>query len=235
MIQKYKALKMALVLICTAGVVCIGGFFLWANTYYHAQDIAVAAMQEDSTIEVVDNFTILSPQQPSDIGIIFYPGAKVEGIAYLPLLEKLKNKGYTCVLVEMPLRLAILSPNAADAVFDTLPNVQHWYIAGHSMGGAMASSYAAKHADKVEGLILLGAYIYGEYPPEKALTIYGTYNDDLEKHITYTQNIVKIEGGNHAQFGNYGPQKGDREATISAQEQQSIAVDAIHAFIKSVT
>lgn len=99
------------------------------------------------------------------------------------------------------------------------------------MGGAMASSYASDNPDKIEGLILLGAYIYGDYPAEKALTIYGSFNDDLEAHIDYTENIVKIEGGNHAQFGNYGKQKGDPDAAITADEQQNIAVAAIKNFL----
>ena len=79
----------------------------------------------------------------------------------------------------------------------------------------------------------MGAYIYGDYPPEKALTIYGTFNSNLEKDINYTENIVKIEGGNHAQFGNYGKQKGDPDATISSDEQQNITVTAIVDFIES--
>jgi hypothetical protein len=56
-------------------------------------------------------------------------------------------------------------------------------------------------------------------------------NSDLEKHIDYTENIVKIQGGNHAQFGNYGKQRGDPDAQISAEEQQRIAAQAIFAFI----
>jgi pimeloyl-ACP methyl ester carboxylesterase len=133
----------------------------------------------------------------------------------------------------MPFNMAIFDVNAADAVYDKLPQISNWYIAGHSMGGAMASAYASKNPEKVSGLILLGAYIYGDYPPEKSLTIYGTFNDSLEKNIDYTQNIVKIEGGNHAQFGNYGKQKGDPDATITAEEQQNKAVSAICDFIDS--
>lgn len=95
----------------------------------------------------------------------------------------------------------------------------------------MASQYAANHSDQVDGLILLGSYIYGDYPDEDTLTIYGSLNQSVEDHIHYTENIVEIEGGNHAQFGNYGPQKGDLPATISAEEQQAQTVDAIQDFI----
>ncbi|MBP8856173.1 MAG: alpha/beta fold hydrolase [Oscillospiraceae bacterium] len=231
--KKHKVLKITLLSILILIAVSVSGFFIWASDYYHAEDVVLAAMQGDGSMEVVDNLTILSPSVPSETGIIFYPGAKVEAAAYLPLLEKLKREGYTCVLVKMPLNMAIFDADAADAVFLQLPDIQRWYIAGHSMGGAMASDYAAKHPDKVEGLILLGAYIYGDYPPARALTIYGTFNANLEKDIHYTENIVKIDGGNHAQFGNYGKQKGDPDATISAQEQQDSTVEAIVNFIES--
>lgn len=233
MLKKHKALKITLISILSLIIICVGGFFIWANDYYRAEDVVVATIQGDNSIEVMDNLTIISPSVPSDTCIIFYPGAKVEAIAYIPLLEKLKSEGYTCVLVKMPLNMAIFDVNAADKIFDKLPDIKHWYIAGHSMGGAMASDYASKYQDKVDGLILMGAYIYGDYPPKKALTIYGTFNSNLEKDINYTQNIVKIEGGNHAQFGNYGKQKGDPDATISAEEQQTITVNAIVEFIEN--
>ena len=96
----------------------------------------------------------------------------------------------------------------------------------------MASQFASKHPDEVDGLILLGAYIYGDYPDEKALTVYGSLNQSVEDHIDYTENIVEIEGGNHAQFGNYGLQKGDPPGEISAEEQQAQTVTAIQAFME---
>ncbi|MEI6101951.1 MAG: alpha/beta hydrolase, partial [Eubacteriales bacterium] len=49
--------------------------------------------------------------------------------------------------------------------------------------------------------------------------------------ITYTQNIVVLQGGNHAQFGNYGLQQGDGTATISRESQQNQTADAIAGFI----
>ncbi len=228
-----KWIKVSLISICALIILLVVGFFIYAADYYRAEGIAIEVMSGDDNIIVEGNITILSSSIPSDTALIFYPGAKVEHIAYLPLLDKLRQNEITCVLVNMPFNMAIFDADAADKVFDKLPDIRNWYIGGHSMGGAMASDYASKHKDKVKGLILLGAYIYGDYPAEDALTVYGTYNSNLEKNINYTENIVVIEGGNHAQFGNYGKQKGDPDATISANEQQDIAVSAIIEFIKA--
>ena len=94
-----------------------------------------------------------------------------------------------------------------------------------------AKAEAADHAGEVDGLILLGAYLYGDYSPADTLTIYGSLNQSAEDKIDYTENVVEIEGGNHAQFGNYRPQKGDLPAAISAEEQQAQTVEAISDFI----
>ena len=58
-------------------------------------------LEQDSTIEVQDNLTILSPSYPTDTAMIFYPGAKVEAEAYLPLLDQIRKTGVTCILVHM--------------------------------------------------------------------------------------------------------------------------------------
>ncbi|MGD9676930.1 MAG: alpha/beta fold hydrolase [Vulcanibacillus sp.] len=209
-----------------------GAFLIYASDYYKAEDVSVPAMQGDSTMRIQDNLIVLSPTMPSDTALIFYPGAKVEYIAYLPILEKIKqNLGITCIIVKMPFNMAIFDTNAADKIIDQFPDIEKWYIGGHSMGGAMASDYASKNQDKVEGLILLGAYIYGDYPAENALTVYGTFNTSVAEKINYSENIVVIDGGNHAQFGNYGKQKGDPDATISREEQQDITVEAIEEFL----
>ena len=208
-----------------------GAFFWYVSDYYRAEDVALEVIAQDSTIEVQDNLTILSPSYPTDTAIIFYPGAKVEAEAYLPLLDQIRQTGVTCILVHMPFHMAIFDADAAEEVMEQFPEYQHWYMAGHSMGGAMASQFAADHPDEVDGLILLGAYIYGDYPDEDTLTIYGSLNQSVEDNIDYTENIVEIKGGNHAQFGNYGPQKGDLPAAISAEEQQAQTVEAINAFL----
>lgn len=213
--------------------ILVGAFFWYVSDYYRAEDVALEVLAQGSGITEQDNLTILSPTYPTDTAIIFYPGAKVEAEAYLPLLDQIRKTGVTCILVHMPFNMAIFDADAAENVISQFPEIRHWYVAGHSMGGAMASKFASDHPDQVDGLILMGAYIYGDYPDEKTLTIYGSLNQSVEDHIDYMENIVEIQGGNHAQFGNYGPQKGDPPANISAQEQQAQTVAAIEAFLGS--
>ena len=170
------------------------GFFWYVSDYYRAEDAALDVLASGENIEVQGSLTILSPSYPTDTAIIFYPGAKVEGAAYLPLLDQLRRTG-------------------------------------HSMGGAMASQFAAGHRDQVDGLILLGAYLYGEYPSADTLTVYGSLNQSVEDKIDYTEHVVEIDGGNHAQFGSYGLQRGDPPAEITPQEQQARTVEAISDFL----
>lgn len=222
--------KRILLIVLILLLLCIGGFGVYVSNYYHADTSALAVLDE-SGVTKSDDVIQLTPAAASDTAIVFYPGAKVEAEAYLPLLDQLRQKGYTCFLLHMPFNMAIFDSNAAAEVIDSHPEIQHWYIAGHSMGGAMASSFAAEHASSIDGLILLGAYIYGDYSDQDTLTIYGSLNESVAEKIDYDDNIVVIDGGNHAQFGNYGPQKGDHPATISAEEQQKETVDAITTFI----
>jgi hypothetical protein len=227
-----KRLKIALIAIITIVVVLATAFLVYASVYYRADALALKVLQNNPSIGTQDNLTILSPANPSDTALIFYPGAKVEVIAYLPILEKItQTSNITCILVKMPFNLAIFDANAADEVIAQFPEIKNWNIGGHSMGGAMASNFASGNQDKVKGLILLGAYVYGDYPPENALTIYGSFNTSVAEQIDYSDNIVVIEGGNHAQFGNYGKQAGDPDATISSEVQQNIAVIAIEEFL----
>ena len=230
--KKMKRRYIVLLTVVSIVIAAVLGFLSWTAFYYHADDTAVSFAQNDSTLINEGSLTIL-PEEDSSTAVIFYPGAKVEAIAYLPILEQIREEAHvTCILVHMPLNLAFFNVNAADQIIEDFPDIKAWYLAGHSLGGAMASSYAAKHQDKLQGLILMGAYIYGDYPAEKALTIYGSLNTQVEAKINYTENVVRIEGGNHAQFGNYGKQKGDADAVISAAQQQKEAVEAVVEFMK---
>ena len=135
-------------------ILCVGCFGIYVNDYYHAQDDALEILNHKNVKKVNSNLIALTPEKKSDVGIIFYPGAKVENTAYLPLLKHLTSNSYNCYLLKMPFNMAIFNKNAANKIIEQYPNIKHWYICGHSMGGAMASSYVSKNKDKVDGLIL---------------------------------------------------------------------------------
>ena len=211
----------------------IAVFVIYASSYYKSDEVAIDYYENDHSLLIEhDSITIPSSNQKTS-AFIFYPGAKVEFSAYLPLFEKLNEEtDMMVVLLKMPLNFAFLNINAADKIIEEYPEIESWFIVGHSLGGAMASSYASSHQDIIDGLIVLGAYVYGDYPIDQSLTIYGSLNTSVEEKLTYSENIVVIEGGNHAQFGNYGFQKGDEVASISAEDQQNQTVDAIIDFIQ---
>lgn len=223
--------KVLLVLVAVVAVLAAG--FLWyVSDYYRAEPEALAVLNEEGVVDE-GGVVALLPEGDADVGLVFYPGGKVEAEAYLPILDRLRDEGVACFLVRVPFNLAFFDIDAASRVMAAHPEVGHWYVGGHSLGGIAASQYADRNEDGVEGLVLLGSYIYGDYPPEETVTVYGSLNQDVEDKIDYTENVVEIEGGNHAQFGNYGPQAGDAEATISAEEQQEAAVAAITEFIEA--
>ena len=61
---------------------------------------------------------------------------------------------------------------------------------------------------------------------------------DMEAFINDRSNVPAnaeefvIEGGNHAQFGSYGKQKGDGESSITGEAQIAITVDVIVSFVQ---
>lgn len=210
-------------------------FFVYTQDYYHADDSATALAKGNPNIRQEGSLTVLLPDSSNDTGagLIFYPGGKVEETAYLPLLEQLRQGGLTCVLVKMPFRLAVFDIRAADAVYAQFPSISRWYLSGHSLGGAMASSYVPSNERKFAGLILLGAYPVND-SPIPTLAIYGSEDVKLDRSkLTAVADKLELSGGNHAYFGNYGEQAGDGTATISREAQQAQAVTAILAFVQS--
>ena len=208
-------------------------FFSYVKDYRHADETALSLLQNNPSIRQQDNMTILTPDAANDTGrgLVFYPGGKVEDAAYLPILNQLREHGITVVLVKMPFNLAVFDSKAADKVPDAVPSVSRWYIGGHSLGGAMASSFVAGKEDRFSGLILLGAYPVND-SPVPTLCIYGSEDVMLDQSkLSGVKNVLELVGGNHAQFGNYGTQDGDGVATISRDEQQTKAAEAMLAFL----
>ena len=107
---------------------------------------------------------------------------------------------------------------------------------GHSLGGVCAASFASSHPEVVDGLILLASYPNSKLPDGiRLLSVTGS-NDgclnkdayaDAKKNCPPDTEFFEIEGANHAQFGDYGKQKGDNDATVSGEVQQNLLADKI--------
>lgn len=159
--------------------------------------------------------------------LIFYPGALIEYTAYAPLMRRLAEEGMDCFLVHMPMNLAFLSANRADDIIDSY-SYEGWYLAGHSLGGAIIANYAATTEHTIDGLYLLAAYPSKDVKDiPDVLYIYGELDnivdrDKIASSKEYAPEYYReyiISGGNHSQFGSYGLQDGDKAAEISTEEQ----------------
>lgn len=212
----------------------------YVNDYYHADDTANQYLNGTGNVTVTKlDKGLLLDGPGNDTALIFYPGAKVEYTSYLPMLTHLSERGVDCYLVEMPFNLAFLGKDlAGDIIKDS--NYEHYYLSGHSLGGTMAAEYA-NNSGNVSGLILFAAYSTKEID-KPVLSIYGS-NDKVLNHETYNEsrhlidrNLTEIiiDGGNHAQVGNYGSQPKDGKATITPNEQQKKSIDAMVDFINKL-
>ena len=236
--RKHKGLKLSVV---TVLLLC-GACWAYAAGYYHADDIAVAAMSSatDVTVEQKGNAIAFIPED-AETGLIFYPGGKVEYTAYAPLMRALADHGVLGVLVKMPLNLAVLDVHAANGIPEQYPHIKHWYIGGHSLGGSMAASHAAKNVSAYDGLVLLASYSTADLSTSDlpVISIYGSEDGvlNMEKYDEYKRSLPAaleehiIEGGCHAGFGSYGSQDGDGVPTITGEEQVAETVRLLTAFL----
>ena len=216
------------------------GCAFYVSDYYRALPEAFKAVTEPAEgIFVTEerNDRIVFQPEDAKAGLIFYPGGKVQYEAYAPLMEALAEEGILCVLLHMPVNLAVLDMNAAEGITEEYPHIEKWYIGGHSLGGSMAASYAAKNTEELEGVILLASYSTAALQDSglEVISIYGS-NDrvlSLEKYDKYRANLPDnfeeevIEGGNHAYFGKYGFQEGDGEAAITNEIQIETTADIV--------
>jgi hypothetical protein len=185
----------------------------------------------------------------SKTGFVFYPAGLIDPHAYIePLSSFAKSgKGHKVVIVKMPGNLAVMDPNQGAWIYDHFPDVEQWVIGGHSLGGVMACATIQKYPDFFKGLVLMASYPETNTNLSQwegsVLSLRGQFDDlvdslqvashqgllptpfwisspenyppgDSPKTVYYT-----IPGGNHAQFGKYGPQEGDGAPGISLVEQ----------------
>ncbi len=229
---KRRFWRTALLIVLTLLVVGSIATAVWLRPYSAAPD-AVAALHSTANVTVTQNDESITflPHSLTHVGLIFYPGAKVDPVAYAITMHTLADHGYATFIVKMPLDIALLAENRADDVIAAHPEITVWSIGGHSLGGVAACDYAAAHV-KIQGLLLFAAYPNGDMSQRTHLlivSISGSHDGlatpakvDAAKHLLPpTTTYIVIQGGIHGYFGDYGQQDGDGQPTISRAQAQS--------------
>ena len=237
-----KWVKRVAVGLVAALIACCVAFAAYAADYYHAGSEATELVETGELVSqpvpIRETSSVYAVgDQGAAYGLVLYPGAKVDPAAYVPLACELAQRGVFCAVVKMPFNFAFFGIDAAADVMAAYPHVGSWWVGGHSLGGAMAAQFAADNPDRLAGVALLAAYSTADLSRTglKAEVVYGSADGVLnrqklaecEANLPAGAQTLVIEGGNHAGFGDYGPQAGDGETTTSAHDQQVQAAEAI--------
>ena len=239
-------------LINTAAQLAIlaGVVIVYFGMSYQPGDTAAAALEDMGSVQVTETEEyILFDGAGTEDALVFYPGARVEAAAYSPLMMRLAENGTDCYLCRIKYNFAMLDAEAAEDVRAAAGNNsdRHWYLGGHSLGGVTAAGLVTQGetADETsdwDGIVLLAAYPNAPITVP-AILIYGT-NDGIVEPEEYGRIVedglwpedfteVRLEGGNHAQFGDYGEQNGDNKAEMSFDEQLDKTAAAITEWIEA--
>ncbi|HIC0405988.1 TPA: alpha/beta hydrolase [Streptococcus agalactiae] len=227
--------------------------FLWLTTsilailmavgmtiYFNTYQASPLARRIAKTATNHKNYLLFRSKGKVKANIIFYQGALVEEEAYSQLARDLADKGYNTYILKTPLNLPVLSPHKAKTIINQnhLTNV---YLAGHSLGGVVASQNAK--VAPVRGLILLASYPSRKsdlsHKKLRVLSITASNDhilnwekyEEAKKRHPNSSTFRTIVGGNHSRFGNYGHQKGDGKATLSHKSSEKQLATFISNFI----
>lgn len=227
--------------------------FLWLTTsilailmavgmtiYFNTYQASPLARRIAKTATNHKNYLLFRSKGKVKANIIFYQGALVEEEAYSQLSRDLADKGDNTYILKTPLNLPVLSPHKAKTIINQnhLTNV---YLAGHSLGGVVASQNAK--VAPVRGLILLASYPSRKsdlsHKKLRVLSITASNDhilnwekyEEAKKRLPNSSTFRTIVGGNHSRFGNYGHQKGDGKATLSHKSSEKQLATFISNFI----
>jgi hypothetical protein len=243
-----KTLRILLIAVPIILIVAIAGFVIWASNPLQPTTEALNALQSDAVVTVIEEngwFSFQPTGTDTTTGFIFYPGGRVDARAYAPPLRDIAAQGYRVILVPMPLSLAVFDLSAADRVRTAYPEITHWAIGGHSLGGAMSARYVQSQPTAAQGLVFWASYpdIDLSDTSLSVVSIFGTNDavaqsvvvEDAQARLPGDTIFVPIEGGNHSQFGWYGLQPGDNTATIEHAAQQAQTVAATVSLLEAIS
>lgn len=221
---------------------------LWLANSMWTRGVDPALLRSDEAVKVVDATTFLNFQpvtQTNRTALIFICGSGVAAPAYAPLLHPIAEAGHPVFIIKLPYRFAPFESHKQDvlvrvrSVITAHPEMSHWAISGHSLGGALACRVVQDDSQLFSALVLVGTThpkkddlsllpisvtkVYGSAdgvaPPERVLGNKALLPKDTR--------WVEIRGGNHSQFGHYGRQLLDGKPTISREAQQALTRSAI--------
>ncbi len=214
------------------------GFLIWANTPYRAERAPVIEVWANGSVEVqyLEEGILMTPVgdavdlPANSTGLVFVPGARVEAHAYMfQLSGAVEQHGMTVLITEPTLNLAFFDTRSLAQFTTAAPEVDRWFVGGHSLGGVRACLMTP--GSDAAGLVLFGSYCANDLSGSglDVLSIAGE-NDALSTPAIIEQNagmlpsdtrFVTMEGANHASFGDYGPQSGDGERTITSEQMRA--------------
>ena len=189
-------------------------------------------------------------------GILLLPGGFVDFRAYAKVAASFAQKGILCVVQNVPLGFSLfdndhaLSPNGS--IRCLFPEINHWCLAGHSLGGVAAAKYIYQAPDHIDSLMLWGSFPAVIHPlkniKQPSISISGTHDGLVppdrvwkEKYLLpLNTKICSISGANHTQFGDYWDgetsdflQYGDHPAGISREIQLRKLLNLACNFLKN--
>ena len=238
--KKISGGKIALIVVL-AVVVILAAVVVWYFTSVHEAEAEVLdyfdKTEDGISVTYIDEGVFVDSTE-SDKAVIFYPGCKVEYTAYVPFCYELAKQGFDVFIVKVKLNFALFDKAAGQKILDKY-DYDTWILMGHSMGGIAISGFAEDVKDKIDGLVLLGAHGTCDLTDTdiKVLVLYGSEDGVVQRDkveagrstLAASGNYyeLEIDGGNHANWGFYGTQAMDGEATISRDAQMAIGVDEI--------
>lgn len=204
-----------------------------------AEEDALAAATARVTVTESAEGVVLTSAQPSEQGLVFFAGARVDPAAYADTLSGVAASGITVVIARPTLNFAILETRPLATWQALAPGVDRWAVGGHSLGGVRACMYAA--SDEVSGLVLFGSYCAVDLAGSKlpVLSLAGG-NDGLSTEakiadaaplLPSNARFETIPGAAHAQFGDYGTQPGDGPHEADDAEVREAITDAVLALL----
>ena len=226
------------------GGIGLAATVLWLRPF-PAEQVALDALVSDDDVTITDTRTrtIFEPVGVPAAGFVLYPGARVDPRAYAVLAHDIARAGVRVIALKCPFDLALLCEEAADS-YDS-PDLA-WSVGGHSLGGVAAAGFVAGIPDSSardgSAALPLGLVLWASYPNDDlsgrsdvtATSIYGS-NDGLttpadvdgRRHLLPPDTTyVRVDGGIHAFFGDYGPQPGDGEPGTTRDDAQATIVAA---------